>query len=96
MFAHLFTACVQVGKSLEFPDQFNELLLPNISGRHGFKSIYMMKAAEQDKFVVVTFWETEADAQANVDYCLRERLSKMAHLLADQPTIETLEVVLRA
>ncbi|HKP51902.1 MAG TPA: antibiotic biosynthesis monooxygenase [Chloroflexia bacterium] len=96
MYARLFTAFVQPDKSEEFPVKFAELLLSGIGKEPGFKSVYMMKDAEHDKFVVLVLWETESGATASTDHYLRERLPTLASFLVAQPSSETLEVVLRA
>ena len=96
MYARLFTAYVQPGKSEEFPVKFAELLLSGIGKEPDFKSVYMLKDSEHDRFVVLVLWDTETGATAGMDHYLPERLPMVASLLASQPSSETLEVVLRA
>ncbi len=96
MYARIITANIQPEKSNEFPNAFSEMLLPDISQERGFKGIYVMRDATQNKITALVLWETEADAQASIEGFQRRRLPKMASFLAGQPTAETLEVVLRA
>jgi hypothetical protein len=44
--------------------------------------------------MVITFWETEADAQAAIiGGFIREQSAKLAHLFSGAPTSEVFEVV---
>jgi heme-degrading monooxygenase HmoA len=96
MYARLFSAHVRPDRLQEFPDVFGEMILPDISREPGFKGIYVLRDAAANKIVALVLWESEADAQASVTGYLRQRRPKMAELMAGEPEVETMEVVLRA
>lgn len=96
MYARIITAHVQPDKSNEFPNAFSEMLLPDISQERGFKGIYVMRDATQNKITALVLWETEADAIASIEGFQHRRLPKLASFLASQPIAETVEVVVRA
>ena len=96
MYARLITVHIQPTKLEEFATTFSKEILPAISREHGFKSIYVMKDAAQNKITALVVWETESDAQASIEGYLSQRLPKVANVLVSQPSAETLEVILRA
>jgi len=95
MYARLITVNIQPDKVSDFPQAFNERLLPEISQESGFKGLYLMQAPAPGQIRALVLWESEADALRSVDG-LRQRLPKMADLLVKPPEAETLEVILRA
>ena len=96
MYARLITAHIQPTKLEEFATAFSQVILPAITREHGFKSIYVMKDAAQNKITALVVWETESDAQTSIEGYLSQHLPKGANFLASQPSAETLEVILRA
>jgi heme-degrading monooxygenase HmoA len=96
MYARLITAHIQPTQLEEFAMAFSQVILPAISREHGFKSIYVMKDAAQNKITALVLWETESDAQTSIEGYLSQHLPKGAHFLASHPSAETLEVILRA
>jgi heme-degrading monooxygenase HmoA len=96
MYARLITAHIQPTKLEEFATAFSQVILPAISREHGFKSIYVMKDAAQNKITALVVWETESDAQTSIEGYLSQYLPKGANFLASQSSAETLEVILRA
>ena len=96
MYARLITVHIQPTKLEEFATTFSTDILPAISREHGFKSIYVMKDATQNKITALVVWETESNAHTSIEEYLSQRLPKVAHFLASQPSAETLEVILRA
>jgi len=96
MYARLITAHVQPTQLEECATAWSEVIVPALSRKQGFKSIYVMKDAAQHKITALILWETEAEAQATIEGYLSQRLPKGAHVLASQPSAETLEVILRA
>jgi len=96
MYARLITALIQPTKLEEFATAFSQVILPAISREHGFKSIYVMKDAAQNKITALVMWETESDAQTSIERDLSQHLPQVANFLASQPSAETLEVILRA
>jgi heme-degrading monooxygenase HmoA len=96
MYARLITADVLPDQLDEFPVAFGDRILADITREPGFKGLYLLKDAPQNKVLALVLWETEADAQASSAGLMRERLPKMAGLLTGLPAAQTLEVVLRA
>jgi quinol monooxygenase YgiN len=96
MYARLITAHIQPTKLEEFATAFSQVILPAISREHGFKSIYVMKDAAQNRITALVVWETEADAHISIEEYLSQYLPQATSLLAGQPGAETLEVILRA
>ena len=96
MYARLITAHIQPTKLQEFASEFSRVILPAVSREHGFKCIYVMKDAAQNKFTTLVVWETESDALGSIEGYLNQRLPQVANFLAGQPSAETLEVILRA
>ena len=96
MYAQVITAHIQPTKLEEFATAFSRVSLPAISREHGFKCIYVMKDATQNKITALIVWETESDAQTSIEGDLSQHLPKGANFLVSQPTAETLEVILRA
>lgn len=96
MYAQLITAYMQPTKLEEFAAAFGQVILPAICRERGFKSIYVMKDAAQNKITALVVWETESAAQIGIVGHLSQHLPKGANLLASQPSAETLEVILRA
>ena len=96
MYAQVITAHIQPTKLEEFATAFSQVILPAISREHGFKSIYVMRDAEQHKITALVVWETESEAQRSIEWYLSQQLPKSGNFLASQPTAETLEVILRA
>lgn len=95
MYTRLITAQVQPGKLAEFVKAFNEQVLPDAQQEPGFKGMYVLNDAANNRIVGVVLWETEAAAQASIEGFQRRRFPKVAPYLAGQPTAETLEVVLQ-
>jgi heme-degrading monooxygenase HmoA len=96
MYARLITVDVQPAHLNDFPAAFGDRILADITREPGFKGLYLLRDAPQNKVLALVLWETEADAQASQAGFMRERLPKMSNLLAGQPAAQTLEVVLRA
>ena len=96
MYARLITVYILPTKLDEFVAAFSQVILPAISREHGFKSIYVMKEAAQNKITVLVVWETESDAQTSIEGYMSQHFPIGANFLASQPGVETLEVILRA
>jgi len=72
---------------------WQEKVIPTLKGAKGFKSGYMTGNRQSGKGVVVTFWETEADATGwNISGKYQEVIAHFARLFTAPPTQEQLEV----
>jgi len=65
MFAHIVTAQAEA----EGFDDLTRLVregLPGIPQQPGFRGFYLLRDAESDKLMTISFWETRDDLQASV------------------------------
>jgi|SRR5712691_10661412 heme-degrading monooxygenase HmoA len=73
---------------------YRESILPATQQLQGFKDVISLADRSTGKAMVITFWETEADAQAGITSgFVREQAAKLAHLFSGTPTSEVFEVV---
>ncbi len=73
---------------------YRESILPATQQLQGFKDVIALGDRSTGKAMVITFWETEADAQAGITSgFVREQAAKLAHLYSGTPTSEVFEVV---
>ena len=96
MYAGLISGHIQPVRFEEFTETFSRELLPAISREHGFKSLYVMQDASQNKITLLVMWGTEAEAQGSLEGHLYHRLSEIVEFLDGQSNSETLEVIMRA
>lgn len=73
---------------------YRESILPATQRLQGFKDVIALGDRSTGKAMVITFWETEADAQAAITSgFVREQSVKLAHLVSGNSTSEVFEVV---
>ena len=78
----------------EGAQNYRESILPATQQLQGFKDVIALGDRSTGKAMVITFWETEADAQAGITTgFVREQATKQAHLYSGTPTSEVFEVV---
>lgn len=93
MFARVVTSQIKPESLEEAIQIWREKVIPTLKGAKGFKSGYMTGDHKSGKGVVVTFWETEADATVwNTSGKYQEVISHFARLFAAPPTQEQFEV----
>ncbi len=76
---------------------FRDSVVPLGRQQKGFKNALLLTDSSTGKTVVVTLWETEADATATGEGSayLQEQMAKGAQVFAGQPTVEQYEVSLQ-
>ena len=97
MHARVVTIQFQPGKLDEAMQIYRESVLPEARQQRGFKGIMALVDRSTGKFISLSLWETEADAQASgaSSSYLQAQLAKAASLFAAAPVIETYEVVVQ-
>ncbi len=97
MHARVVTTQYQPGKVDEATQIFRESILPETRQQAGFQGVMALVDRSTDKFISISLWQTEADAQATgaSSSYLQAQLAKAASLFAAAPVIETYEVVVQ-
>ncbi len=97
MYARVNTMQYQPGKVDEAFQIFRESILQETKRLAGFQAVTVLLDHKTDKAVVITLWQTEADARASgpSSSYMQTQLSKAASLFATPPTIEFYEVALQ-
>ncbi len=97
MHARVVTIQYQPGKLDEGTQIYRESVLPEGRQQSGFKGVMALVDRSTDKFISISLWQTEADAQATgaSSSYLQAQLAKAASLFAAAPVIETYEVVVQ-
>jgi len=95
MYARVTTAQYRNGEAIDEGAQiYRDSILPATQQLQGFKDVMTLGDRSTGKAMVITFWETEADAQAGINSgFVREQSAKLAHLFSGAPTSEVFEVV---
>lgn len=97
MYARVTTLQVQPGRIDEGIQLFRDSILPTAKQQQGFKEALQLVDRKNNKTLVITLWETEADLIAGeTSGYYHEQLAKAAHLLAGPPAREAYEVSVQA
>lgn len=93
MHARIVTSQLKPGTVDQAIEIWRDKVMPTVKGAKGFKRGYMTGDRSSGKGVVVTLWETEADATAwNTSGKYTEVIAHFAQLFAAPPTQEQFEV----
>ncbi len=97
MHARVGTFQFQPGKVDEATQILRESILPETRQQAGFQGVMALLDRSTDKSMVISLWQTEADAKASGagSSYMQAQLAKAASLFAAAPTIETYEVVVQ-
>jgi heme-degrading monooxygenase HmoA len=97
MYARVNTMQYQSGKVGEAFQIFRESILSETKRQAGFQGVTVLLDHATDKAVVITLWQTEADAKASGarSSYMQTQLLKASSLFAAAPVIEIYEVVLQ-
>jgi heme-degrading monooxygenase HmoA len=97
MHARVITGQYQSGKMDEGLQLFHESILPETRQQRGFQGVTALVDRSTGKGMTITFWQTEADAQASgaSSPYLQAQLAKIVSLFSAAPTIEMYEVVVQ-
>jgi heme-degrading monooxygenase HmoA len=90
MHARVILGKVQLNKQDEAINIYKESIVPVAKEQKGFKSMNLLTDLDTNKFISITFWETENDmiASESSGY-LQEQLGKIVTLFAGPPTIQS-------
>lgn len=96
MYARVTVAAAQSGKLDELIKVMRDSVLPAAKKQKGFKGSLFLTDRNTGKGISIGLWNTEADMTADDSGGrYRERLAKVAPLLAGQPTTEKYEVAIK-
>ncbi len=89
MHARVILGKVQFNKQDEAINIYKESVVPAAKEQKGFMSMNLLTDLDTNKFISITFWETENDmiASESSGY-LQEQLGKIAALFVGPPTIQ--------
>jgi len=93
MYARVTTLQYQPDKLEEGVQRARETILPAVQQQHGFNSFVALQDPATGKAMLITLFETEADAKAGVSSgFVAQQASKIAAFLTGTSTIEFFEV----
>ena len=95
MYARVTIAQYHTAEAIDEGAQiYRDSILPATQQLKGFKDVITLGDRSTGKAMVITFWETEADAQAGISSgFVQQQAAKLAHLFSGAPTSEVFEVV---
>ncbi len=89
MHARVILGKVKLNKQDEAVNIYKENIVPAAKEQKGFKSMNLLTDPGTNKFISITFWETESDMIAGESSgYLQEQLNKIAALFVGQPIIQ--------
>ena len=85
---------IKAGKVDEFVKIFRDEMMPQGRSQKGFKGVTVLADATANRAVLISFWETEADAKAAGQSAgsFQAQVDKVAALMDGPPKIEYLRV----
>lgn len=90
MYARVILGKVQLGKQDEAINIYKESVMPAAKEQKGFKSSNLLTDPDTNKFISISFWETEKDMLTSESSgYLQEQLGKIAALFVGPPTIQS-------
>jgi heme-degrading monooxygenase HmoA len=94
MYARVTTLRYQPGKLEEGVQRARETVLPAVQQQQGFNSFVALQDPTTGKAMLITLFETEADAKAGAvsGGFVAQQASKIAAFVAEAPTVEFFEV----
>lgn len=96
MFARVITSQGFPGKQEEAARKWQEVVLPTIGQTPGFKGALMMSDLSNTRNMVITLWETEANAHyVDSSGSYAQAIDAMKDYIAAPPTVEIYKVNLQ-
>jgi heme-degrading monooxygenase HmoA len=96
VYARIITSQLKIGTLEKATSIWRESIIPSLENTKGFQGGYMSKDPNTGKGLVVTLWETKADASAmDSSGKYRESIALFADLLDSPPSLEQLEVTVQ-
>ncbi len=96
MYARIITSQLKPGTYDQALGIWRESIIPSLENTQGFQGGYMSNDPNTGKGMVVTLWETQADANAmNSSGKYQASIALFANLLDSKPNLEQLEVMVQ-
>ena len=90
MHARVILGKVKLNKQDEAVNIYKESVVPAAKRQKGFLSMNLLTDPDTNKFISITFWETESDMLASESSgYLQEQLGKIAILFVGPPVIQS-------
>ena len=90
MHARVILGKVQLDKQDEAINIYKKSVVPAAKKQKGFKGMNLLTDPDTNKFISITFWETESDMIASESSgFVQEQLGKIAALFVGPPTIQS-------
>ena len=90
MHARVILGKVQLNKQDEAINIYKKSVVPAAKEQKGFISMNLLTDPDTNKFISITFWETEKDMiTSESSGYLQEQLGKIAALFVGPPTIQS-------
>ncbi len=97
MFARVTVTQMKPDRLDEAVTLFAESAMPAARTQKGFKAMYLLTDRASGKGLTISFWESEADANANEQSgYYQEQINKFKDLLAAPPTRESYEITVQS
>jgi heme-degrading monooxygenase HmoA len=94
MYARVIKSNLVVGKTEDAVSIWRDKVAPNIKQAKGFKGAYLVGDRGTGKGLTITLWESKEDADA-MNTGLSQTLALFDGLFAEQPSLESYEVLLQ-
>ena len=89
MHARVILGKVKHNRQEEAIKTYKESVAPAAQGQKGFKGMNLLTDPDTNKFISISFWESESDMVAGESSAyLQEQLDKIAPLFVGPPTIQ--------
>ena len=94
MYARVTTLQYHLDKMAEGVQMAKETVLPSVKQQHGFKSFVALQDPATGKAILITFFETEADAKAGTvsGGFVAQQAATIANFITGTSTVEVFEV----
>jgi heme-degrading monooxygenase HmoA len=96
MYARIITSQLKPGTLDQATSIWRESIVPSLKNTKGFRGGYLNSDPHTGKGMVVTLWETQADASAmNSSGQYQQSIALFAKLLETTPNLEQIEVMVQ-
>ncbi len=96
MYARIITSQLKIGMLQQAISIWRQSIVPSLKNTKGFQGGYMTSDPNTGKGMVVTLWETQADASAmDLSGLYQQSIDLLVNLLIAPPSREQLEVTLK-
>jgi heme-degrading monooxygenase HmoA len=96
VYARIITSQLKIGTLAQATSIWRQSIVPSLKNTKGFQGGYMTSDPNTGKGMVVTLWETQADASAmDSSGQYQESIAQFADLLEFRPNLEQLEIMVQ-